>query len=773
MKRLPLLLLCICGLLSSGKLFGENISVSGKVFDENNNALTSAIVALKKTSDSSLVKILFTGNDGEYQFENVPEGWYFIEVTMPGHAPAFRKFAVEEGDHKEIKSFMLDPASKNEAIHPMLIVLSGKTVLDLEGSGTKVTGTAFDVVKAMPQMMVNEDGVLFCSGKSQLGLEIDGRKTGLTGYAMRNRLREINAEGIAGISVENGSPAVINIITCEGVKNGFYGKVSAGADYGKNFRTEDAFEFNYHQGKFDFFGGYDYSDKKMQEQTLLSSSYIYSGMDIDFNSQSIAVQKPVDHEANAGFNYTGNKGLTFGAEFTKENTRDAGTQKDKSIYNFPAFDTALVFEQSYTSLTNDKIRSVDFHADQIVKRTGSKYSSSLRVAEDHSSWNQSFPLTEGEEATTDFYRYAGGNDLRYATATLKYAQAWNSKLITVAGVKKTIVTSKSDFGIQHLVSENWIDEGLMSQSYHSQQQINSAFLIAYLEAGKFEFAFAVDAQQSSVSGISTASETITNSGKVQFLPSLSIDQQVNKNNAINYSFSQDIKRPSFRDLDPTSRYVNRYTYETGNPDLRPQLNNEAKIEWTFLGLFSVSGGVDFTNNGIQQVSRVDSNGVLFRTKENITKEKNATIEVFCPLPIGKNIILQNKLEYTWSAFQSEVYGMSINNKNQHFTGISIMQISLPSEFKVNVSGYFVSPVSNGIISMKSTGAMNLSVSKTMLNKKLEVEVGVTDILNTGNTRATILTQDGVVNYHSKSETQTITLKASYSFGNEKAARKEK
>lgn len=773
MNRLPLLLLCICGLLSTGKLFCSTNSVCGKVFDQDNKALSSAIVALKKTSDSTLIKILFTGTDGEYRFENVPEGRYFIEVSMQGHSPAVRKFAVEEVEEKKIKAFLLDPASKNDASHPMMIILPGKIVLDLEGSGTKVTGTAFDVIKTMPQMNVNEDGVLLSSGKSQFVLEIDGKKTGLTGYAMRNRLREMKADEISGIAVENGSPVNINIITLEGSKNGFYGKAEAGVEYGKNFRTTDAFEFNYHQGKFDFFGRYDFSDKKMQDQTFLSSSFVSGGMDIDFTSQNIAVQKPIDHGAMAGFSYTGEKGLSFGAEFTKENTRDAGIQKDKSIYTFPAFDTALVFDQSYTSLTNDKIRSMDFHIDQTIKRTGSKFSAIVRVAEDHSSWNQTFPVSADEEQSNmDFYRFAGGNDLRYATATLKYAQAWNNKFITVAGVKKTIVRSKSEFGIEHLENEKWINEGMMNQSYNSQQQINSAFLIAYLELGKFEIAAAVDAQQSSVNGISTSSESIIHASKVQFLPSLSIDQQLNQNNLITYSFSQDIKRPSFRDLDPTSRYVNRYTYETGNPNLRPQLTNEAKVEWTFLGIFSVAAGVDFTNNGIQQVSRVDSNGVLFRTKENITKEKNATIEVFCPVPIGKHIIIQNKLQYTWSTFQSEVYGMSVNNKNKNFTGISIMQISLPANFKVNVSGYYVSPVSNGIVSMKSTGAMNVSVSKTMLNEKLAVELGVTDVLNTGNTRATILTQDGMVSYRSKGETQTVTLKASLSFGNEKACRKK-
>ncbi len=773
MKRLPILLLCICGLLFAGKASCQNSIISGKVNDQDENALNAAIVALKK-SDSTLVKVLLTGSDGAYKFENIPEGKYFVEVSKPGHRPLTRKFEVEEGEQKEIKTFLLEPSLKNSIEqNPLLVTMPGKLVLDIAGSGAKIKGTAWDVMKIIPDVSENEDGMLLVNGKTKFQVEFDGKNPELTGTALRNRIKQIKAEQVSGIEVEEGSPVTINIITCEGARNGFYGKVTGSAEYGKNFRTTDAFEFNMHQGKFDFYGKYNFSDKKNSEQTFLQETFLYDGTAINFNSQSIAIQKPVDHEATIGVEYAGDKGLNFGAEFTKENLRDAGTQQDKSDYTFTNPDTTLSFRQSYTSLTNDKIRSMNFHADKTFKSTGTKFSALFSVVEDHNSWNQAFPVEmQDRDQTVNFFRFSGGSDLTITRATFKYAQAWNSKLVTVAGIKKTISTNKSSFGVEKLVNDEWMNPGVMNESYNSHQEINSAFVIGYLDFGKIEIAAAVDAQQSTLKGMSASSETIAHKSNVQFIPSLSIDHQLNKNNAINYSFSQDIKRPSFRDLDPTSRYVNRYTYSVGNPDLRPQITNEAKVTWTFLGIFSVAGGFDFTNNGIQQVSRVDSNGTIFRTKENITKEKNMTLEIFCPIPVGKHIIIQNQMVFTRSAYQSEVYGMSINSINRHFTGVTAVQIELPHNFQVNLSGYFVSPTTNGIVTTKAVGAMNASVSKLMLNKKLGIEIGVTDILNTGQTTATILTQDGLVNYRSKAETQTLTLKASYFFGNEKAARKD-
>ncbi len=770
-------MLSFFGLLFSGKVSCENTSVSGRVYDQNNHSLSFASVALKNSSDSTLVKVALTDETGEYRFDDLEEGRYFLEISMLGHKDASRKFGIEDGEEKEIKPFLLDNANKNnaEGTHPLLLSFSGKIVLDAEGNGVKLTGNAWDVLKTLPNISENEDGLLVCNGKTRFILEIDGKKTDLSGSAMRNRIKQIKAAEIAGIELNTNSGTIVNIITIEGTKNGFYGKAEAGGEYGKNFRTADAFEFNYHKGNLDFYGRYDFSQKKSTEETFLQESFISNEVNIDYKSKSVSVEKPVDHEAVVGIDYKGDKGLNFGASITKENVRNAGIETDKSMYTVIDPADTLMFLRTYTTNSNDKIQSLDFYADKTFKKIGTKFSSTFSIAKDHDSWNQAFPIEEESGVAnipaTNFYRFAGGSELHVVKGTLKYAQAWNSTLITVLGVRKTLITNGSKFGIEKLENQTWMDQGILNEAFNYKQEINSAFAVSYLDFGKIQIAASVDAQQSIMSGVNAANETVKHKSHIQFIPSVSIDQKLNKNNAINYSFSQDIKRPSFRDLDPTNRYVNSYTYEAGNPLLQPEITNEAKVTWTFLELFSVAGGVDYTKNGIQRVTRVDANGNLFHTKENITNEKNATLEVFCPLPIGKNIVISNKLVWTWSDYQSEVYGMSINSNNHHFAGASAIQVKLPANFVFNVNGYYVSPTSNGIVTTKSVGELNASITKTMLHKSLEIELGITDILNTGNVSATILTQDGMVNYKSKSETQMLTLKASYSFGNQKAVRK--
>lgn len=783
MNRSTLLLLCICGIFSAGKVSCKNTVVTGQVLDQVNNPLSSAIVSLMKAKDTSLVKATFTDANGNFSFSDSYEGIFILEIAMPGHKTIIHKFSLEEGEEKKMDVLEMETLKKGEHNEnfPLLAMDGDKLLLDMEGSGKYVKGSAWEIMKTAPNVSENEDGFLTYKNKGNVEIEIDGKKSDLSRQGLKNKIKLIPASTVAGLEIykENStstSKVVINIVTLEGEKQGFYGTVNAGIGYGKTPKTADGFEFNYKKGNFDFYGNYNFSENQSQDKTSYSESFLYDGTRIDFQQQNSTLQKPIDHAALAGVEYKGKKGFSFGAEVNAENILDHGTEQDISNYNFVEFDTTISFEQSYTSLNKDKINGLTFHVDKTFRSVGTKFSFEYTLNTDYNTWNETFPIEENVEGTTNqtvtnFYRYAGGTDLNLSSEKFKYTQVWTDNLITVAGVKKSVSTNSSFFGIQKLKDENWMNEEGLNESFQSKRILNSAFLITYLEFGKFEIAAAVEAQQAISNGISQSEIMLQQKSGIQIMPSLSIDQTLNANNKISYSFSQDIKRPSFRDLDPTSHYVNRYTYEVGNPNLRPQITNNAEIKYSFLSFFSLSAGMDFTENGIQRVSRFDSTGTVYNTKENITKSNNKTLDAMCAIPIGNRIVFQNEIMWTFSKYQTEIYGMNINNNSHSFSALSKLAIEMPRNMEICINGLYISPSSNGYISRAASGTLNMSISKALLNKQLNIEIAANDILNTGSTSATILTQDGPIAFHSTAETQNVSVNVKYSFGNEKAVRK--
>lgn len=122
MKRNQLLLtiffFCVAAALtqhlSGQSTSGEGLtipSLKGNIVDDQSRPLTGASVVLKKKSDSAVVKIEVTDKEGNFAFEKVNAGTYFLNVSFVGYAQHFSKtFEVSESSQHTLPSIKL---SKN------------------------------------------------------------------------------------------------------------------------------------------------------------------------------------------------------------------------------------------------------------------------------------------------------------------------------------------------------------------------------------------------------------------------------------------------------------------------------------------------------------------------------------------------------------------------------------------------------------------------------------------------------------------------------------
>ena len=71
-------------LFTQTNLFSQQSIISGKLTDINNDPLTGAITELRNANDSLLTKVNVADENGQFTFENIKAGNYFLKISLLG-----------------------------------------------------------------------------------------------------------------------------------------------------------------------------------------------------------------------------------------------------------------------------------------------------------------------------------------------------------------------------------------------------------------------------------------------------------------------------------------------------------------------------------------------------------------------------------------------------------------------------------------------------------------------------------------------------------------
>ena len=88
--------------------------------------------------------------------------------------------------------------------------------------------------------------------------------------------------------------------------------------------------------------------------------------------------------------------------------------------------------------------------------------------------------------------------------------------------------------------------------------------------------------------------------------------------AVRVSYSRRIDRPNYQDLNPFRFFLDKYTFQQGNPNLTPQYSNNFDINYTFMGAMSLGVNYSKTNDAMTFVIKQDdAKKQSFVTNENL------------------------------------------------------------------------------------------------------------------------------------------------------------
>ena len=177
MKRLLFVLFLLKTCLS---LFSQSV-ISGRVTENENEAIEFALVTLKQLSDSSVVVYATTDENGRYQLTTTKKGTFFVHVSFLGYSPQIKPVDLSVDKNLPDLDFVMTP----DAITLQEVLVKGrKTGVFFDKDTIRYDPNLFkdgsevvlgDLLNKLPGIEVDEKGGVKAQGKQVDKLLLNGQ----------------------------------------------------------------------------------------------------------------------------------------------------------------------------------------------------------------------------------------------------------------------------------------------------------------------------------------------------------------------------------------------------------------------------------------------------------------------------------------------------------------------------------------------------------------------------------------------------------------------
>lgn len=753
MKKLAILLTVLTLSIVSHAQKGIG-KVSGSVIDGSTKTIESATITLLRAKDSSVAKMSVADKTGKFVFEGVPAGIYMVSITAVGHNKGFSE-TIEITDANPsvtLKTVELVPLAKNLAAatviakKPLIEQKLDRTIVNVEASITNVGNSALEVLEKSPGITVDKDGNISLKGKQGVVVMIDGRPSYLNGPDLANMLRSMSASQLDQIEIMTNPPAkydaagnsgVINIKTKKNKQFGYNGSITTGYTQGQYPRFNEGANFNYRNSKVNLFTSVNYNRNHKGEDLLITRNFRESStkeiLSI-FDQKSAMENESHFYSGKIGLDYSAGKKTTLG--FVLNGFYNPSTWKSNSITNIYDPNNMLISQAKSFSQNDEKWKnfSSNFNLRTTLDSAGQEITADLDYVQYRSTstqplystyYNNMGGLTQGPDTLLgnlpqDITIYSGKADY---TLPLKKGAKFE------AGIKSSYVKTDNDANYDSLQNGQMVHDYNRSNHFVYEENVNAAYINYSRPLGKkWSGQFGLRAENTNAKGNQLTTGIQFKRNYTQLFPTVYLQYTANEKNSFVINYGRRINRPDYGDLNPFIHFLDRYTFEQGNPNLKPQFSHNIELSHTYKGFLTTTLNYSKTTDIIQQV--IEQNEL---TNETFVKKANiATRNQF-----GIAVSAYKQIRKWWSGniyanLSDNRFKGVVNNENISI-GIAMLMVQAQQQFKwgkgwgAEVSGFYRSKGLEGVIFIQPIVQVNAGFSKQVLKNKGSVRLNFRDI----------------------------------------------
>lgn len=598
-------------------LSAQTYRLSGCVQDENRQPVEVANVLLKQAKDSTYITGMLTDTQGCFSFDR-PQGEYLLHITLIGSEDLYLPVVLRGNKNVGELTLKSSSASLDEvtvtAARPVIKRLVDRVVFDAHNTIASAGGSALDLLREVPGLQVGQNSIGII-GKGGIRVYINDRETKLSGDELIDYLRSYDASQILKVEVITtppskydaaGNAGIINIRLKSRPKDYVGGTASASYSAGeKDNYGYGGVSLNLSKGRVSSFlnGGTTQGNYETREK-----NYRYFPQNI-WNSRA-------DYT-----NYMNSFYLQGGVDVSLERDWSAGMQ---AIYNHSApkpgnalswtevYDAStavldsLLYSNSDKDIGSDRL-NLNFHTDKVWDDKGKKMTWDVDYLRDNRDENMGFLsktlLPDGTEIPgTNFdYNYLQHRKVDVVSSALDFILPFEKYKIT-AGAKVSFTNTRN--GINYDTS----DPTLVQDDYFRYKEQIYALYADYSReySERFSMQLGLRMEHTRTTGISEAKDTEDKHDYTRLFPTVYLLYSPTDGNALNFSFSNRISRPSQNMVNPFPFYQNKYTYACGREDLKPSYTYNAELGYTLKNNFNVSAYYSYSDDVFFQVVDLDA-----------------------------------------------------------------------------------------------------------------------------------------------------------------------
>jgi outer membrane receptor protein involved in Fe transport len=733
--------------------------VVGKVIDPTTQQpLDFATATLFALPDSNLIDGAITDESGVFELEVRPGNYYLTVEFVSYQRQHFGPFEISrQKPRQDLGTIRLQPDVATlvevevRAEKSQVQLALDKRVFNVGKDLANVGGSAADVLDNVPSVTVDLDGNVSLRGSGGVRILIDGKPSGLAGIGNSDGLRQIPANLIDRIEVitnpsaryeAEGMTGVINIILKKDQRRGINGAFDLTTGHPHNHGLSA--NLNYRRSWLNLFGNYGFNYRRNPGGGSLYQEF-YDRKAGEPDTTYLFQQRQERERGGWGNN------LRLGADFFL----NAKTTLTASV-NYRLYDRENFSEIEY----RDFLFSLDNPLD-ITRRRDDERERGNNL-EYNFSYRRQFD-DKGHELNADV-RYQDNSETERSAISEQYftpqffpidipdlqQRTFNQegeKMLIVQvdyvrplakdgkfelGYRSSWRSIANDFSVEEFGIGQWDFLPNFTNEFLYQEDVHAVYAIYGQKLGRLSFQAGLRAEYSDVRTELLKTGEVNPRDYLNLFPSGHLNYELPNQNAVQFSYSRRINRPSFWSLNPFFSFNDARNFFAGNPNLDPEFTHSLEFGhikyWDKASLTS-SVYYRYTEGVTERIRTVDANGNFFTRPVNLSTQESWGLEGTFSYALLNWWSIDGNANFFRSVTQGAFEGQVFDAEAISMFGRLNSKMTLWKTIETQARFNYRAPRNTPQGKTRSISHLDLAFSKDILENKGTMTLSINDVFN--------------------------------------------